>query len=136
MNWWWSKKVKDKPEPRDDDEVTDFVVLRELKRTLRGYNDINVGNAPEIDLNKEQAEITRIKVWALALERGVVRRQYLSWLNWFQDGLNEAREELKVQRRKREMDEYRAKNDELFSRVNELKASGKIPSPHRDNNAG
>ncbi len=130
---WWKRKQPEPSRPEEskiDDEALSFVVLQELGRLLRGYNEINVTGSHEEDLAIEQREINRLRGWAMVgLENKQIRRHYLSWLNHYQRGLDAATKELKDQRNKKQMEAYRKENAELFSRVHELKASGTIPVP-------
>lgn len=107
-----------------DSEVISSLVYRELQKTLRGTNDLNVTNKAALD--REQAEIDRIRAWATTLADRKVKAQYNSWLtNYYQHGL--AYKELRTRSNEKEMAEYRAKNDAHYKKV--LECQGSIPVP-------
>jgi uncharacterized protein (DUF2342 family) len=119
-----------------EEEVISTAVLRELQKTLHHYSDVSMWISPQTkeSLDKEQAEINRIREWLATTEmHPYVRSEYNGWLSdYFQHGLNEAYQELKTGAHKRDMDAYTRARDEHERKLNNLLGKNPIPVPPRD----
>jgi len=85
---------------------------------------------PEFD--RRQSNIDRTRKWADTLHDRCTRNAYIGWLNYYQHELNSAREELKTQSQKKEMDEYEKSRKLEDAEALDYQHNHKVPAPPRD----
>lgn len=118
-------------------EVLDHVILRYLLKTLSGYNEYSISisgiKLPQIE--KEQAEITRLRAWALAQNMDPkVYKAYTKWLDHFWRGSEEARTALARRAPSpsdEEMRAFRAQSALRDKMVEQCLQAGTVPVPPR-----
>lgn len=88
-------------------------------RQFPDYNYLSVWMSGDYCLNRwrgrleeEQRGIDRIRKWSMtSLPESPLRQAYLAWMDYYQNSLDSAYEELKNKGTRREMDEYNANNE-------------------------
>ena len=113
-------------------------VYRQLDKsfngTLYGYNRVNawLNQVSVNQLDEEQAEIYRVRSWVKTISDSEVRSEFNQWLdNFYQHGLNEAREEVITQAQKKHMEKYDYENRIRHTEANKLIDNGVVPTVPR-----
>lgn len=119
MKWPWNRNSKAKETAKSDYDAVHMAVYCALnQRLLRQYNDGYVWLSGNYDPNywkpvfdKAQSEIDAVRSWAKTLEDVEIRDHYIEWLTYYyQYGLDDAREEIRTQKKRREMNDFQTRN--------------------------
>ena len=78
----------------------------------------------EPKFQKEQDGIEKVRTWAKTLPLCPLRSEYLSWMDFYQDRLNEARSELKNKTVKKRQDEYSREREQTDQRTRDIQIPG------------
>ena len=134
MKWPWTHEKQEpiNKKPDASTETISAMVYWALESRLTYFSGVRLwisGNYDAASWEPRFADMSRridsIREWALTLQKGVTRTQYLRWLDHYEHGIENAREELTGQRHKRQMDALYAD----WARQNAEMKTMSIPKP-------
>lgn len=79
-----------------------------------------------------QNKIDHTRKWAKSIDDRCTRNSYLGWLDYYQHELNSARNELRTQAERKEMEEYDRQRSSERKQANEYAIKHGVPKPPRD----
>lgn len=112
------------------------IVLEDTSHKFPQYNEVDIWVSHNYDtvhwkplLDAEQAEIDRIRAWSKTLSDPCFRKQYASWLDFYQNGLDAAWSELVTQALKKDMDGLSRGEASTQDQVREYRQNNSVPQP-------
>lgn len=121
------------------DEALNVLVMRKVMDHLGSFRiteltvwlNNDYGEPTRILIENSQKRIDKLRQWAEALKERPVRRAYLGWIDHYQRALNEAKDELRTQNKRRKHEEASKARDAKSKRVHEYAETHSIPEPER-----
>lgn len=119
-----------------DSDAKYHIVLNDTLQKFPQYDYLSVWLSHDYNKNywmpkfaEEQTAIDRIRAWSLTLSDSCFIKNYATWLDYYQHELDSAKDELRTQKEKKNMDEYDRQNKQLGTYVDNYSRTNPSPKP-------